>query len=583
MRKKEAFIFVLGLCLLSSTSFAKKLRVAVTELPQTYEPVTATRSVERLVSSLLYDGLIRKTYGDDESGNVVFKYMPVIARDFWPVDELGKRMPAGSISLHWQFMLKPNIFWRRSDGVKTRLTGDDVLYTVNVINNPATKPKDELLHAYLKPAPGSAGKKYPPVEVKNPFMIQINLNHPAYMPQRFLSFPIVKKNSGTTAWNRLKNTRYPYKFNPVGTGPYFLRKRSSRRINFDKNPDYTEWKKYKRQNIDSVLFTKFDDRRSMIKACFFNTEREDAVDIVPELLPDEIVAFEEDNKHYTAELNTYNFYYVGVNFGGSGALSKILASIAKDVKNKKDMRKISLGIREAMLLGLDRESMLKVYGEYPGEVLQGPYLSGVWAYTNQDKKRRRYSQDEAKAILKAIGFEKGVWKNNMDIKLKFRISYKQGDPYYEKITNQFVNSMGYIGIKILPVGVPEAVFDRRIYQERNFDLVLGKYMYREDMDVTQFFSVSNGFLGFQTEQLDEYIAKLRSSQLRRDEIQGLYQAMDRFLWNNLPVIFLWSLNESVGVRKDLQNTVTAQKATSENIRAFDGYNFFGNIARWALK
>jgi len=587
MNNKKIFsLFFAVSILFSSTCFGRVLRIGVMELPQTYEPVTATRPVERLVSSLMYNGLIRKTYGEDENGNVVFSYVPVMAKDFWAVDASGKRLPKGSISLHWQFMLKPNIFWHRPDGVKTRFTAADVAYTAKVINNPATTPKDELLYAYLKPAPAAKGKLSRTVEIKNPFMLQINLNHPAYMPQRFLSFPIVKENPGTTGWNRQKNKRYPYKFNPLGTGLYFLKKRSSRRLDFSKNPDYMAWNKNRVQNIDSVLFTKFDDRRSMIKACFFNADRQDAIDVIPELLPDEIVAFEEDKRHYTSELNMYNFYYIGVNFGNSGALSKILSEIKKDVKDKKKLQKISLGIREAMLLGLDRTSMLKVYGEYPGEVLDGPYTSGVWAYTNQDKKRRRYSPDEAKAILRAIGFDNGVWRENMNIKLKFRLSYKQGDPYYEKITNQFVNAMSNIGIKIIPIGIPYAVFDRKIYKNRDFDLVLGKHLYREDMDVTQFFSATNGFLGFQTEQLDEYIAKLRSSQLRKDEIQGLYQAMDRFLWNNLPVIFLWSLNESVGVRKDLQSDMNVAQTHSnthfERIRAFDGYDFFGNIDRWNL-
>ncbi len=588
MKANKVFIpLFLCITLFSFAAYAGPLRVGVMELPQTFEPVTARKPVEKLISSLLYNGLIRKTYGEDENGNMVFEYIPVMAKDFWPVDENGKRLPKNSTSLHWQFLLNQKVFWHRPDGVKKRFNAADVLYTVNVINNPSTSPKDKLLEAYLEPPPREKGKKiFAPVDIKNPFMLQINLNHPAYKPQRFLSFLIVKQTPGTTAWNRTKNKNYPYKFAPVGTGAYFLKSRSTRVLNFAKNPDYPLWKNDKNQNIDSVSFTKFDDRRSMIKACFFNQERRDALDVVPELLPDEITSFEEDKNHYTSELNMYNFYYVGVNFGLSGALSKILNQVKKYAKTEQALEKISLGIREAMLLGLDRKSMIHIYGEYPGEVLQGPYRSGVWAYTNQDKKRRTYSPSEAREILKAIGFEKGVWKDNSDIRLEFRLGYKQGDPYYEKIANQFLNAMSSLGIKIIPVGIPEAVFSRRIYQKRDFDLVLGKYQFREDMDVTQFFSATNGFLGFQTEQLDEYIAKLRSSQLRKDEIQGLYQAMDRFLWNKLPVLFLWSLNESVGVRVNIKEYTGANglaEAVPENIRVFDGYDFFGNISRWTLR
>ena len=73
--------------------------------------------------------------------------------------------------------------------------------------------------------------------------------------------------------------------------------------------------------------------------------------------------------------------------------------------------------------------------------------------------------------------------------------------------------------------------------------------------------------------------------MRKDEIQGLYQAMDRFLWNNSPVIFLWSLNQCVGLRSNLveEITDTGDGKTDEPIRALDGYDFFGNISRWQIQ
>jgi hypothetical protein len=80
--------------------------------------------------------------------------------------------------------------------------------------------------------------------------------------------------------------------------------------------------------------------------------------------------------------------------------------------------------------------------------------------------------------------------------------------------------------------------------------------------------------------LDEYIAKMKNSQLRKDEIQALYQAMDRFLWNNLPTIFLWNLNQCVGIRSNLMEK--CENRPSEPIRALDGYDFFGNISRWRI-
>jgi ABC-type transport system substrate-binding protein len=447
---------------------------------------------------------------------------------------------------------------------------------MDVLKNPRTAPKDELLNAYLKPRPAADGTNViiPAIEVINPFLVQINLNHAAYSPRRFFCFRVVKYDSDAKFWDRKKHS--PYRFTPVGTGPYVMDKRRSRKITFKKNEHYGG----DNQNIGSVSFKRFDDRKSMLQACFFNHSREDAIDIIPSLLPDEIAAFEEDPRHYIADLNLYNFYFIGFNFADNGALYAILNKLPKAERGE-----IALGIREAMLIGFDRESTLKIYGKAPGEILEGPYPAGSWAYSSEDKKKRRYAPGEAKATLAAIGFKGGRWQQNKRVVLKFRLCYRQGDTYYERVAAKFADAMDNIGIEIIPIGITGPMWQKTIYQQRDFDLVLDRYLYREDMDISPFFSSSGGVLGYQNRLLNEYLAKIKNSQLRKDELQGLYQAMDRFLWNNSPVIFLWSLNQSVGVRSNLAENIVGNDGgkTIEPIRALDGYDFFGNISRWQIQ
>ncbi len=238
-----------------------------------------------------------------------------------------------------------------------------------------------------------------------------------------------------------------------------------------------------------------------------------------------------------------------------------------------------------MLIGFDRESALKIYGKAPGEVLEGPYRAGCWSYTSQGKKKRRYSPAEARATLAAVGFNNGVWQKDKSMSLRFKLCYREGDSYYERVASKFAASMQNLGIEVIPIGVPAAMWQERICQQHEFDLVLDRYLYREDMDITPFFSPASGLLGYQNDMLNEYIAKIKNSQLRKDEIQGLYQAMDRFLWDNLPAVFLWSLNECVGVRSNLVEVTKNVNGTevTEPIMAFDGYDFFGNIPRWRVK
>jgi ABC-type oligopeptide transport system substrate-binding subunit len=149
------------------------------------------------------------------------------------------------------------------------------------------------------------------------------------------------------------------------------------------------------------------------------------------------------------------------------------------------------------------------------------------------------------------------------------------------VAAKFSDAMRNIGIEIIPIGVSVSMWQKKIYRQHDFDLVLDRYLYREDMDISPFFSSSGGVLGYQDRLLNEYIAKIKNSQLRKDEILGLYQAMDRFLWNNLPVVFLWSLNHCVGIRSNLAEKYGG--GTIEPIRALDGYDFFGNISRWRIR
>ncbi|MFQ5647380.1 MAG: ABC transporter substrate-binding protein [bacterium] len=492
-----------------------------------------------------------------------------MAEEFWPVDDAGNK---SGFSLDWRFKLRKRVMWKKPDGMKSLFTAEDVKYTMDIIRNPRTSPKDELLCAYLndRPAEGSH-PKVPAIKVINPFLVQIGLNHPAFNPRRFFGFKLVKFNPDSRYWKREGPGGSPYRFNPVGTGPYVLKKRKSRTILFRKNNDYWGWKENPGQNIQEVAFNRYDDRKGMIQACFFNYGRKDALDIIPDLLPDEIAAFEEDPRHYTSDLNLYNFYFIGFNFGPNGELGRLIKRL-QSLKSKKEAALTALGIREAMLTGFNRENALSIYGDAPGELLEGPYRSGSWAYTGDGKPKRRYSPAEARATLAAIDLPGGTGS--------FRLCYRQGDSYDERVASKFTDDMENIGIKIIPVGISRPMWQKKIYQQRDFDLVLDRYLYREDMDISPFFSRGSGLLGYQNELLGEYLAKIRNSRLRRDEIQGLYQAMDRFLWKKLPVLFLWSLNQCVGVRSNL---VEVTGSITEPLRAFDGYDFYGNIPRWRVR
>ncbi|MFQ5646011.1 MAG: hypothetical protein ACE5GM_03695, partial [bacterium] len=80
--RKQIIVSFLFFILIPLSSYSEVIRVGEMDLPQTYEPVTAVKPVEKRLCSLIYEGLVRKSYGEDERGNLTYRYIPALAEEF---------------------------------------------------------------------------------------------------------------------------------------------------------------------------------------------------------------------------------------------------------------------------------------------------------------------------------------------------------------------------------------------------------------------------------------------------------------------------------------------------------------------
>ena len=145
--------------------------------------------IDRDVSSLIYSGLL--TYGENGA------LMP----------DLAKSYSASDNGATYEFILKDNLFW--SDGQK--LTSDDILYTISIIQDPAYK--SPLRGQWL----GVSAEKITDTGLR----LKLKTSYGSFLENCVLK--ILPKH----IWENISADDFllsSYNLNPIGSGPYLVKK-----------------------------------------------------------------------------------------------------------------------------------------------------------------------------------------------------------------------------------------------------------------------------------------------------------------------------------------------------------------------
>ena len=321
-------------------------REGVVGRPQLINPLLAQYNpVDQDLSALIFDGLTRL----DGQG----KIQPNLATH-WDVSDDG---------LSYEFQLRRNVRWQ--DGV--RLTVDDVIFTIGLMQDPAF------------PGPPSLHTLWQGVTIEKVDDDKIRFTLPELFPA-FLSFTTV----GILPKHILDDVAavdlisHPFNLQPIGTGPFILEEINAEVARLSSNPFYRATK----SRLTTFELHFYPSTQSLLQA-YQADEIEGISQITPDLLP---TAQTLDTLNiYTAQLSGYDLVYL--NLQNPDRLPFFQEA----------------GVRQALLAGLDRQTLIAHALHGQGVPANSPILPWSWAY-NPEQATLSYDPALALRLLDLTGW-----------------------------------------------------------------------------------------------------------------------------------------------------------------------------------
>ena len=367
--------------------------------------------VDRDISALVFNGLTRA----DENGNIA--------------PDLATRWTIAPDGLLITFTLRADVFWQ--DGV--RFGAEDVLYTINAIQDPGYKGPPDLAAFWRTVAVTQLDPMTVRFQVTQPYAPFLNYTTMGILPAHVLRD--VPSNE------LLQN---PFNRRPVGTGPFQVVEFTSDHILLDANPRYYG----NRPLLGRIQFKFYPDYESV-----FAAYNRDEVEGIARVLPAYLTKARDQNKLtlYNARLAGYTLIYLNLN---------------KPMFQDKQ-------VRQALLYAIDRQHIINDLLQGQGLIATGPIEPGTWAY-NTSLAPVPFDVEKAKSLLDAAG-----WKdlNSDGVREKDKIDLAFGlttndDPVRVNLANEIAKAWQAIGVKATVQSAPASLIVQNVLRPRQFDAVL---------------------------------------------------------------------------------------------------------------
>ena len=279
----------------------------------------------------------------------------------------------------YTFNLRDDVRWH--DGVE--FTSEDVKFTVEAAILPTTKFK------YLE-----IWEKIGEVQTPDKYTVKFILDEPfSPLLMSFIQTGMIPKHLNEDYIDNMLEA--PYAWQPVGTGPYIITEHTDELLTMTANPDY--WGEKAR--IEKVYWR--DTPPGATGRVLLETGAVDMSSFDPDTMTDLI---KTGNYRVLRPSSTANTAVMHIN---------LLDPLFEDKR-----------VRQALLLGFDREAAIKTYGR-PAMVMHSAITPGIWAY-NEDATKYEYDPDRAVGLLEEVG-----WTKNADGKLV----NASGEPFKFTITH----------------------------------------------------------------------------------------------------------------------------------------------------
>jgi len=411
----------------------------------------------------------------------------------------------------------------------TPVTADDVIFTIQKINNPNIKsPKRGNWDGVLIKKIDDMTVSFTLKQAYTPFIYNLTLG-------------ILPKD----IWKNVSDDEFSFsQFNtlPIGSGPYKVDRveRNSGGI-----PDFYRLVSFenalgKIPFIKKVIFKFYPNEIALIEA--YNTH---AVESIGGISPEN-----------TLKLKTNNSRII------TSPLPRVFAVFFNQNQSKVLLAK---EVRQALNLTSPREEIVKkVLGGY-GTAIYGPLPAGVysWAATTDNTLSSEERLKMAKELLDKEGWslneETGVLEKKSKsgtITLSFSISTGNA-PELQSVADELVRAWSKLGAKIEIIVFETGDLNQNVIRSRDFDALLFGNVVGRDSDLYPFWHSSQrndpglNIALYANSRADKFLDNARSADSPK-AMEESYIAFAKELRNDLPAIFLYTPSFIYVVPKEIR-------------------------------
>jgi peptide/nickel transport system substrate-binding protein len=425
----------------------------------------------------------------------------------------------GVLAIGWQvapdsrsitFQLRPNVKWHDN----RPFVAEDVVFTVNAAKNPKTIFNGKGRFRFIET-----------VQAISPTQVKFTFIQPKKKPEELFNFKIIPKHAfRSTTISRLD--RFSRK--PIGTGPYKVASSQLRNTKLVKHKQY-----WGQASINNVEMMHLPDSNEQINLLKYSGEGA-GVQSVIFIPPRNMSIFENSDTVILEPYHTVSWWYMAFNHK-----SKAL----KD-----------LSVRQAIALALDREELLEAHlGQ--GDILSGPFTESS-PYYNFDVEAREQDLDEARSILEKAGYrmKRGVrTKGSQKLKLKFVLNKDLSN--CQPLALSIQAQLKQIGVIVTPVFVDNSLYQEKVINRKKFDLTMNIWSFNEIEDIYPLFRTGQrtNYINYSNPEVDAKLDASRNPNQDYKVHKEIMKEVHTLLHEDLPYVFLWSLDVYSGLSRQLKN------------------------------
>ncbi|MBI5015762.1 MAG: hypothetical protein HZB55_09775 [Deltaproteobacteria bacterium] len=283
-----------------------------------------------------------------------------------------------------------------------------------------------------------------------------------------------------------------------------------------------------------------------------------AVDLLPQVRPRDIPALEELTGVRLYPYSTLSYSFLGLNFRNP---------LLRDLR-----------LRQALARGLDREEMLKAHYGGRGILISGPFPPASWAY-NFDVKPWSYDFKAAEGLLDEMGAtdkDKDGVRSYKGSPLSFRLVSLAQSEAQKAVILDVQQQLKNLGIRAEVKFLEPLAWKKAVFEDHDFDLVLAEWTFDNNVNVYSLFHSTEAGTGrnnmgaYANPDVDRLLEQSRGAPTS-EALRATYGELHRLLRDDLPYVFLWSLQRYAAVSSRI-----------DSVRLHPFY-FFTHVGAWKEK